>query len=357
MRIYLPRKDAVMLNAEPESRSPLARFITGLLLAAVDVYAALAILYLGLRVLTGERFWPVKLANAFTPWILLPGFAALAACLALRQWRRALWAAIPAAAFVWLYGGLYAPRVDPPAACENISAGCMPIRVMTYNIASGGAPPDRVAKAVLAANPDVVLLQEVAPGVVAPLDAALSDAYPYRVFHGMLIYGKAVLSRYPIVEDSGLLPLASGNTYQRVILDVNGARLTVINAHPPRPSISGGQYRFAPGVEGDFHILAEAATQGGPTIMAGDFNAPDQSELPAILRRAGLADAHRQAGWGLGLTFSANRLHLPPLVRIDYVWLTPEIEAAEVHVGPNGGSDHLPVVADLVWRRPVGGAP
>lgn len=346
-----------MPNPEPESRSWLANLITGMVLAAIDMYAALAILYLGLRALTGERYWPVKLANAFTPWILLPGFVTLAVCLALRRRQRALFAAIPAVAFVWLYGGLYAPRVDPPAACENVGVACVPIRVMTYNIGSGVAPPDRVAGALLASDADVILLQEVVPGVVAPLDAALSEAYPYRVFHGGLIHGKAVLSRYPIVEDSGLLPLASANMYQRVALDVVGARLTVINAHPQRPSFSGGQYRLAPGVEEDFHILAEAATGGGPTVMAGDFNAPDQSELPAILQNAGLADAHRQAGWGMGFTFTLTQLHLPPLVRIDYVWMTPEIEAARAQVGPDGGSDHLPVVADLVWHRPVGGAP
>jgi vancomycin resistance protein VanJ len=346
-----------MPESEPESPSQLGRLVTGVVLAVVDVYAALVIFYLGLRALTGERFWPVKLANAFTPWILLPGFVALAVCLALRRWWRVFFAAIPAAAFVWLYGGLYTPRIEPPAACESVGVACVPIRVMTYNIGSGIAPPDQVAGALLAADADVILLQEVAPGVVGPLDAGLSDVYPHRVFHGGIIHGKAVLSRYPIVEDSGLIRLASGNTYQQVTLDVNGARLTVINAHPPRPSFSGGRYRFAPGVEGDFRILAEAATQGGPTVMAGDFNVPDQSELPAILRNAGLADAHRQAGWGLGLTFSVNRLHLPPVVRIDYVWLTPEIEAARVEVGPDGGSDHLPVVADLVWRRPVGGAP
>jgi vancomycin resistance protein VanJ len=346
-----------MPESEPESRSLLACLTLGVALAAVDVYVALVIVYLGLRALTGERFWPVKLANAFTPWILLPGFVALALCLVMRRWRRALFAVIPAAAFVWLYGGLYAPRIEPPAACENVGVACVPIRVMTYNIGSGVAPPDQVARALLAADADVVLLQEVAPGVVAPLDAALGDAYLYRVYHGGIIHGKAVLSRYPIAEDSGLIRLASGNTYQQVALDVNGAPLTLINAHPPRPYFTGGRYMLTPGTREDFRTLAEAATGDGPTIMVGDFNTPDQSEFHAILQNAGLADAHRQAGWGLGLTFSANRLHLPPLVRIDYVWLTPEIEAARVEVGPDGGSDHLPVVADLVWRRPVGGAP
>jgi endonuclease/exonuclease/phosphatase family metal-dependent hydrolase len=40
-------------------------------------------------------------------------------------------------------------------------------------------------------------------------------------------------------------------------------------------------------------------------------------------------------------------LPLPPLVRIDYVWHTPDLRALRCQTGPDGGSDHLPLQAEL----------
>jgi endonuclease/exonuclease/phosphatase (EEP) superfamily protein YafD len=42
-------------------------------------------------------------------------------------------------------------------------------------------------------------------------------------------------------------------------------------------------------------------------------------------------------------------LHLP-LVRIDYVFHSADLRAISARVGPSTGSEHLPVVADLVFR-------
>jgi vancomycin resistance protein VanJ len=42
---------------------------------------------------------------------------------------------------------------------------------------------------------------------------------------------------------------------------------------------------------------------------------------------------------------------LVPLVRIDYVWYTDDFRATRAWVGPDAGSDHLPVLAELVWEE------
>jgi endonuclease/exonuclease/phosphatase family metal-dependent hydrolase len=70
--------------------------------------------------------------------------------------------------------------------------------------------------------------------------------------------------------------------------------------------------------------------------------------------RERFADAFREAGWGLGITWPngygnfLTRL-LPPMIRIDYVFYDPDVfNSAQAHVIPNsGGSDHFPVVATL----------
>jgi len=48
-------------NPAPQPKPP--RPATRLLLIAADLYAASAAVYLLLRLLTGDRFWPVRLAD------------------------------------------------------------------------------------------------------------------------------------------------------------------------------------------------------------------------------------------------------------------------------------------------------
>ncbi len=192
--------------------------------------------------------------------------------------------------------------------------------------------------------------RSLSTGRRAVLDRDLADVYPYRVFNPSVIIGKGVLSRYPIREDSGLFTIATSMTHLRLVLDVDGRPLTVIVAHPPRPAFMQGRYVISPGTPTDIATLAQMAVQGAPAILLGDFNATDQNSTHATLEAAGLTDAFRAVGWGFGATFPANARPVPPLVRIDYVWTTGEISAMRAWVGPDAGSDHLPLLADLVWR-------
>jgi endonuclease/exonuclease/phosphatase (EEP) superfamily protein YafD len=88
-----------------------------------------------------------------------------------------------------------------------------------------------------------------------------------------------------------------------------------------------------------------------PSLLVGDFNKTPFSLLYQRLRRHGLLDAFQEVGCGFGFTFPVFgrflRLPLPPLVRIDYIWHTPDLRAIRCRTGPDGGSDHLPLRAEL----------
>lgn len=59
------------------------------------------------------------------------------------------------------------------------------------------------------------------------------------------------------------------------------------------------------------------------------------------------------AGWGFGHT--ARMAHIPfPLLRIDYIWHTADLAARRAYVGPDVGSDHRPVIAELQLLRNPG---
>jgi endonuclease/exonuclease/phosphatase family metal-dependent hydrolase len=63
-------------------------------------------------------------------------------------------------------------------------------------------------------------------------------------------------------------------------------------------------------------------------------------------------DSYRESGWGLGLTFPYHahwgNIPLPmPLVRIDYIFHSPDLGANQATVFCRGGSDHCYVISQL----------
>jgi len=82
------------------------------------------------------------------------------------------------------------------------------------------------------------------------------------------------------------------------------------------------------------------------SIVAGDFNvAPWSHYFRTTLERSGLSDC--AAGHGLAPSWPSQ---FPPLgIRIDHCLASHHWRSIDVRLGPSNGSDHLPLIADLVW--------
>jgi endonuclease/exonuclease/phosphatase (EEP) superfamily protein YafD len=93
--------------------------------------------------------------------------------------------------------------------------------------------------------------------------------------------------------------------------------------------------------------LAEWADEApDPVLLVGDFNTPRESWL--FRRSLGIyIDAFTDAGCGWGYTFVGAKT----TVRIDHILLGPGWRCQRSWIGPDVGSPHLPVVADLVWDK------
>jgi endonuclease/exonuclease/phosphatase (EEP) superfamily protein YafD len=122
----------------------------------------------------------------------------------------------------------------------------------------------------------------------------------------------------------------------------------ILNAHLP---LEHAAFSVLGKAASEVDLLAERARASAPSLLVGDFNKTPYSLLHRRLRRRGLRDAFREVGRGCGFTFPVfgryKRIPLPPLVRIDYVWHTSDLRAILCRTGPDGGSDHLPLVAEL----------
>jgi endonuclease/exonuclease/phosphatase (EEP) superfamily protein YafD len=175
--------------------------------------------------------------------------------------------------------------------------------------------------------------------------------------------GTSFASRYPFRPTDRLVTpeIGVGRGITRYAVDTPAGPVTVVNVHmpTPRPGLAALLAREPTAVEQVRAVVArrDAASRqvrewvGPPTggvIVAGDFNAPPES---AFFRRdwGAFGNAFSDAGNGWGLT-KFTRLHG---VRIDHILYAPPWRCVRAWVGPNAGSDHRPVVAELV----LGGAP
>jgi endonuclease/exonuclease/phosphatase family metal-dependent hydrolase len=158
------------------------------------------------------------------------------------------------------------------------------------------------------------------------------------------------------------------------VISVDGQRVHVVNLHLTAPSLRWATHPELPlplvtgevtqGRDNEVHdlipLLRPLIDGAEPLVAAGDLNMTDQTPEFRRLRSLGLLDAHREAGWGFGNTFPAvqsirivgRSIAVPmPLLRIDHVLVSDEFVVRGVQTGPaGGGSDHLPVTADLVRR-------
>jgi len=316
------------------------------LLLFVDLYAALLVAYLLLRSVGAGQFWIMEIVSAFLHWLLLFSVFLLFLVVFIRRWRSVILLSITAAAFVWHFGGLFLPPSIGGDPCGEESTAAL--RVMTYNISNGQANPEILAEVIRHSGADVVALQELPTGQVPILDDGLAENYPYRIFHGEGFSGIGLLSRYPLQEEEVFM-LEGPRPYLRADVVVNGQRIHVISAHPP--VVIGPVFGDVPGKR-DMRTLARLAVSERKTILMGDFNFTDRHVHYQHLTGAGLVDAHRAAGQGFGLTFPRrNRGEglMFPYVRIDYIFISDGFCPQRAWVGKDGGSDHLPVLADLSW--------
>jgi len=178
--------------------------------------------------------------------------------------------------------------------------------------------------------------------------------YPHQALHGYGVPGKGLLSRYLILEEELFYLEAQRLPYLRTVVAVDRegwdqgvVDVTVIVAHSPPPGIGRFRYSVNPYAASEITSLAQMMTTGGPSILMGDFNMVDQNDNYHILADAGLKDAFRAAGWSFGATWPARKME--PLAST----------SGRLHLVLNsysscsclGGSDHLPVFAELVRRE------
>lgn len=269
---------------------------------------------------------------AFTSAVIGLGLAAV-----FRRWRLiAGFAAVGVALFVALLPQWFPARA--PAM-----AGARPVTVYFANVWARNQDNAAIARSVQAVDADVVAMTEIADRHVPALPQILK-AYPYRTSTAPARYFEGgprtvIASRYritasPVVVRDGL---AAGE----VIVRAPGGDIRLLAVHLTRPWPLDGRVR----AQRDQTRRLAARIKAGEhdrILIVGDFNATASS---AILKRFAREGGVTPAPALTGTWF--HPLPGPLRIAIDNAFTGPGLTVLSRKVGPENGSDHLPIVVTV----------
>lgn len=237
----------------------------------------------------------------------------------------------------------YSPLAPQQAMSAQTCAPAQQLRLLSLNVLQHNKDYAATIALVDEAAPDVFLAMETDARWTRTLTAALGDAYPYRMVIAQYnTYGMALYSRLPLrdVERNELSGGGTPSIRARVLLPGGQlVNLFAVHPRPPTPGRDSGQR------DAELIMLADLVRESGrPTLVLGDFNDVPWSHVTETFQATGgLVDP--RIGRGFLATFDATN----PLLRwpLDHLFHTDDFAIMRYDVGPDVGSDHFPLHADL----------
>jgi vancomycin resistance protein VanJ len=302
--------------------------------------------------LCGDRTWFGTLL-LFSPRHLLAAPLVVPAALTLigRRWQRA------ASSAIVVFGLLGVCRLNIPWRFASADAAER-IRVVSLNSARFPKGPALFQAFVESAAADVVVMQEV--DITQPVE--------WPADWSVCVKGELLIaSRYPLTAETSVRRQLPGRWPRTIALfatvDAPGSTFRVGTTHllSPRPGLSeivdsktllNLSKRSMIDEEirrrrsESEHVVEASSNQGDNLIIAGDFNLPPDSNIYRAHWRH-FQNAFCKAGFGFGNTVFVKQGPFTFSSRIDHVLFTNQWQCAGCWVGPDVGSDHLPLIADL----------
>lgn len=344
---------------KPHRPSLIQRFVIFCLM----LYVLGLIVYLSLRLIFADRFWWLALAHTFALYLFVPLFLVLPLAWRL-QARRVTGMAL-------VLGVVGAAWFLPPMLPKTISTTSdTPFKIVTFNVLGfEGNDLQREVDWLLTTDADMLVLQEVFVSGEDPRLVRLLAKYPHEARTSASV---RIFSRLPFVEkDLIWIETVPRRTSLRVVMNHQGQDVTVYGVHLSQPRTDEPHFRLPRrlriyplplmsrydetrrNAQID-RILAMVAQEKNPVIVTGDFNmTPTSLTYDRIATH--LKDAYAEAGSGWGMTYPVSRVidlpaWLPPLLRIDYVWHSPQWQTVSYQRGEAQNSDHFPVMVSLALR-------
>jgi endonuclease/exonuclease/phosphatase (EEP) superfamily protein YafD len=281
-------------------------------------------------VLAFAPVWPLSLIEHFRVQYLVVGVGVVGAAILGTRF-------FDAALIAWLVNlAIVAPDLGGSAHAKTGTH----VRLVFANVLSANRAYDKVAALIRETQPDIVALVEMRAPWFAELAPALAGYE--KLEHGRDDnFGLALYVRGSLHGHIEYF----GETVPTIVAEIGtrGVTATVIVTHPVPPVDSRAQSEQGEHLAG---VAGHVTSLRGPIVLAGDLNATPWSRyFRKLVGTTGLCDS--RAGFGYQGSFPASSAL--QRIPIDHVLVSCDIGVRDRRIGPDVGSDHLPVIVDLTF--------
>lgn len=271
--------------------------------------------------------WPLELFEHFRVQFIVFGVLAISGSLALRV--RGYFDAALIATLVHVCSIL---PTTPTAARRSTGT---PMRVLVLNVLTSSTNHDAVRRLIDDTRPDVIGLVEVDQRWLDVLAPTLTEyagriEAPRNDNFGLALYART--------STAGGVEFFDSNR-PSIVAELGAVSVILIHPLPPVSASASAS------LDKDFTAVAARARTLPNVLVMGDFNAsPWSRAFRRLLAASGLCDS--RDGFGIQPTFPSSLW--PARIPIDHLLHTCTIGVTDRRIERDVGSDHLPVVVDLM---------
>lgn len=245
--------------------------------------------------------------------------------------------------FAFINFSLIAPLYFPNIKSTNQSYG-QPLKMLSINLNAQNTNYTAVSEHIYKTAPDVLALEELTHRWATELQPVLLP-YPYRKEVARIDgFGIGVYSKIPFenIEVKIFAGVEIPSIVGKIIWE--GQPISLIFTHPV-PPIGFQDYHWRN--EQLQNITALRPRLEKHVILFGDLNTTSWSHhFQKLVKQTGLKDS--RAGFGLQTSWP----FLPYIgITLDHCLLSSEFVVLKREVGPNIGSDHLPLTVTLTLPK------
>ncbi|MBS1787565.1 MAG: endonuclease/exonuclease/phosphatase family protein [Acidobacteria bacterium] len=307
------------------------------LLLKIPKAAFLYVPFLTFAAFFGGAYWLLELTTHFRLQYFVLSCFFLLLFLALKLWR---WAGVALICLV-INSFYVVPWYLPSKPVQAIGSG-QKLRLLLSNVLWENKNRAAVVETARREQPDVAFFQEVTYQWANELEALRPEFPHYRLVPAEEAGGMAMFSRIRVVK-AEVAPLADYNGPALIVqINVGNQLVSIVSVHTPPP---GGKENFDHRTEIFNQATEYLNSLPDPKILIGDLNTTMWSPYyKRFVEKIGLRNVRE----GFGILPSWPTF-LPPMgIPIDQCLVSREVRVVSVRTGNRVGSDHLPLIVDLV---------
>lgn len=323
------------------------------------LYVVLCVLVWCLISVAGDSWWLATVLLYGPRWVMLVPVMLMALAAVVFSRRSLVPLSLAAILIAWPIMGLTVHLKQPQKTDGPI------LRVLSYNVHEGHINTELFVRFLKENSVDLVALQEQSH------DKPLPRPQGWYEYHDN---GLAVLSRYPLqfVKLVQVLPPGEkwpGTTLLHTTVTTPHGKVAFCSLQLPSPrfgllSLADKHTVFRPSRNNTLEkqtrerwLLSQETARyiaqiSIPALVVGDFNTTPDSPLFRDVW-SGAVNAFSVAGSGYGWTQRVAVHGLPFGARIDHILTRNGLQPLMCEVGPDFGSDHLPLIADIQFNKPA----